>query len=73
MQNSVQSPPPPPTFKSYEYQLLQGAATQDKEVCYTWHCYVLSKPENDKRAKILFSDVGTSCLSGHANRRNVRI
>jgi hypothetical protein len=22
-------------FKSYEYQLLQGAGAQDKEVCYT--------------------------------------
>jgi hypothetical protein len=71
MQNSVRFPPP--TFKSYEYQLLQVATTQDKEVRYTRRCYVLSKPGDDKRTKILFSDIGTSYLSGHANRHNVRI
>ena len=51
-------------YKSYEYQLLQGAATQDKDVCYTWRCYILSKPGDDKHAKILFSDVDTSISPG---------
>jgi hypothetical protein len=60
-------------FKSYEYQLLQGAGAQDNEVCYTWRCYVLSKPGDDKRAKILFSDVDTSYLSEQANRHNFNI
>ena len=56
-------------FKSYEYQLLQGAAAQDKEVRCTWRCYVISKPEDDERAQISFSDLGTIHLFGDANRQ----
>ena len=63
---------PPFRFKSYVYQLLAKCSYPRQGSLLHLALYVLSKPGDDKCAKMLFNDVDTSYLSVHANRHNVK-